>query len=136
MSRKKSAKEKLSDPKPLKKVRLDKDFAGVAAGLLMLVATPRMVDDYIRAIPKGKFSDIKTMRSDLARENGCDGTCAISTAIFVRIAAEAALEDIEQGLPTDQATPFWRLLSSTDKVTKRLAIDPEWVEQMRQKEAA
>ena len=93
----KSAREKLAQKKEIKTVLLEKDFAGIRKGELMLVATPQIVADYISDIPTGSFQTIPEMRDNLAKQNGCDGTCPVSTAIFVRMAAEAALEDMNEG---------------------------------------
>ena len=44
------------------------DFADIPAGSRMLIATPLIVDAYIRKIPKGHFTGIRQMRKDLAAE--------------------------------------------------------------------
>lgn len=129
---KKTARQKLLDGKKQpKKVRLEYDFSRIPARSLMFVGTPQIVDQYIRDIPYGTTRTIMAMRRELARKRKCDATCPVSTAFFVRIAAEAALEDIEAGKELSEVTPFWRLLSSTDKITKKLPIDPQWVDEQR-----
>jgi len=45
--------QKLDGGQPAHVEVLLKPYGGAPAGAKMLVATPRMVDDYIRAIPKG-----------------------------------------------------------------------------------
>lgn len=130
----KSAKEKLNAEKQSKKVVLDKDFAGIKAGQLMLVGTPRMIDNYIRKIPHGKVRTINRLRNELARKNGCDATCPVSTAIFIRISAEAALEELRQGRDISEVAPFWRLIGPNDKITKKLNVDKEWIEHQRESE--
>jgi len=40
---------------------------------------------------------MKTLRKDLAADFHADNTCPLSTAIFVRIAAEAAFEQFISG---------------------------------------
>ena len=37
------------------------------------------------------------MSDELAAQQDCAGTCPMSTSIFVRMVAEAALEDLEDG---------------------------------------
>jgi len=71
------------------------------------------------------------MRKQLARKRGCDETCPVSTAFFVRTVAEAALEDLAEGKPLSEVTPFWRLISSKDKVVAKLPTDPEWLDAQR-----
>ena len=130
----KSAKEHLNADKQPKMVVLDKDFAGVKKGQKLFVATPKIVDTYINKIPYGETRTIERMRRELARRRKCDATCPVSSAIFIRISAESAIIDLENGKSTSEVTPFWRLLTSKDKITKRLNIDPEWLDSQRHSE--
>lgn len=132
---KKTAREKLTAKKQIKKVKMDKAWGGMKPGDMMLVATPLMVDAYIRSIPNGRTKTIPDMRDDLARAEGCDGTCPMSTAIFVRMVAEAALEDIADGKAVSEVSPFWRMITSQDKMAKKLNVDPAWIDEQRQLEA-
>ncbi len=99
--RRKTWREKRDLDKPPKRVRLGGDFAGIPAGQLMLVATPRLVDDYLRRIPRGERRSIERLRRELARRHRCDATCPVSLAIFLRICAEAAWEELEAGASID-----------------------------------
>ena len=132
----KSAREKLAASLPPKRVRLEKTFAGIAIGKLMFVASPKIVRDYIDGIPWGQTRTIPEMRDDLACENDCDATCPVSTAIFARVAAEAALEDLEDGLAPSEVTPFWRLIGPNDKIAGRLTVDTQWIADRREVEGA
>ena len=132
---KKSAREKLAVEKQIKKVVLDKAFGGVQVGQTMLVATPQMVDAYIRDIPPGETLTVPDLRANLARAEGCDGTCPMSTSIFVRMVAEAAIEDLEDGKQVSEVSPFWRVIEGKDKIAKRLTIDPAWIDEQRALEA-
>jgi hypothetical protein len=85
--------------RPPKRVRLDKDFAGIKAGTLMFVGTPPIIDAYLRKVPPGETRTIERMRRELARAHQCDATCPVSTAIFLRIAAEAAIEHLQRSQP-------------------------------------
>lgn len=134
MAKKMTAREKLDRKKEPKKVLLDYDFAGIKSGSWMFVGTPQIVDQYVRAIPFGETRSITAMRRQLARRRKCDDTCPVSTAIFVRTVAEAALEEIQEGKPLSEVTPFWRLISSKDKVTSKLGTDPQWIDDQRQME--
>ncbi len=131
----KSAREKLAASKPTRRVRLDKNFAGAKAGELLFVASPIVVADYMRSIPRGQTKTVSEMRADLAQTADCDSTCPISTAIFARVAAEAALEDLEDGLSTAEVTPFWRLIGPEDKIAGRLPVDRQWIADRRAAEA-
>lgn len=132
---KKTAREKLAAKKELKKVVMDKAWAGMQPGQTMLVATPLLVDQYVRAIPHGQTKTIPEMRADLAARESCAGTCPMSTSIFVRMVAEAALEDIADGKAVSQVTPFWRVITSRDKIAEKLNLDPAWIDEQRSLEA-
>jgi len=131
----KSAREKLSEKKEPKKVVLGGDFSGIKGGQTMFVATPQIVAEYIRKIPFGQSRTIERMRNEIARRRKCDASCPVSTAVFVRIAAEAAIEDLNEGKSPSEVIPFWRLISSKDKVAKKLAIDGAWIDEQRASEA-
>ena len=126
--------ERLNKAKSPKVVILEKDFAGIRAGSSMFVATPKIVDEFINKMPQGRFVTMPELRADLAIEYDCDATCPVSTAIFLRVVAEAALEHLEQGAKTADITPFWRVVAPGDKVSARLPIDQKWLEARRQEE--
>lgn len=130
-----SACEKLRRKKEPKKVKLEFDFAGIKAGQMMFVGTPMLVDAYIRKIPHGDTRTIPALRNELARRNKCDASCPVSTSIFVRMVSEAALEEIAEGKSVSEVAPFWRVLQGKDKITGKLNVDPDWVDQQRQMEA-
>jgi hypothetical protein len=74
--------EKLNiDRKPVIE-KADKDFAGIKAGQMMLIPTPKLVDAYIRQISAGKQVNINTIRKDLASEYHAEVTCPLTTGIF------------------------------------------------------
>lgn len=136
MVKKLTATEKLARKKEPKKVQLKYDFAGIKTGQMMFVGTPQIVDEYIRKIPYGKTKTIPAMRKEMARRRGCDATCPVSTAIFVRMSAEAALEQMGEGKAIEDVTPFWRVIESKDKITGKLNIEPEWVDMQRKLEVS
>ncbi|MFN4102134.1 MAG: hypothetical protein ACK4GT_20420 [Pararhodobacter sp.] len=116
-------------------MRLEFDFAGIKSGSLMFVATPDILAAYIRQIPYGETRTIIAMRREIARRRRCDAMCPVSTAIFLRQIAEAALRDLADGQSLSDVTPFWRLISSDDKIAKRLPVDPAWIDTQRDLEA-
>jgi len=131
----KSAIEKLNAKKEPKVVTLDHAFAGAKEGQTMFVATPRIVADYIQKIPPGETRTLQRLRGDLALRRKCDVTCPMSTSIFVRIAAEAAIEEMEAGKPASEVIPFWRVIAGDDKIAKKLKIDGAWIDEQRAAEA-
>ncbi|MEM7508597.1 MAG: hypothetical protein AAF415_17840 [Pseudomonadota bacterium] len=129
-----TARARLSRKAEPKRVMLDRDFAGVRRGQMLFVATPQIVADYIAKIPRGETRTIPQMRGELARRRKCDATCPVSTAIFIRLVAEAAIEEIEEGTPQAEVTPFWRLIAGDYKIARRLPIDGEWIDLQRRLE--
>ncbi|MEM7430800.1 MAG: hypothetical protein AAF351_02555 [Pseudomonadota bacterium] len=131
----KTALEKLRQKKDKKIVKMENDFAGIKAGQTMLVGTPQMIDAYVRKIPSGETRTVQRMRNELARRHKCDATCPVSTAIFLRISAEAAIEQMNDGAAVTDVTPFWRAIAPEDKVATKLEIDSEWIQHQREREA-
>ncbi len=129
-----TATDRLNKAKSPKVVVLEKDFAGIRAGSTMFVATPKIVDECVNKIPAGRFITMPELRADLAIEYDCDATCPVSTAIFLRVAAEAALEKLATGAEVRDITPFWRVVAPGDKIGSRLPIDRQWLEQRRAEE--
>lgn len=134
-SRKKSWQEKLNiDRQPVVE-RSDKHFAGVKEGDMLLIPTPRLVDAYIRNIPKGHHSDLATMRKDLAAEHHAAVTCPLTSGIFLRIVAEAAYEAFEQGTPINEITPFWRIIDDKSPTAKKLSFGKAFLLERRKEES-
>lgn len=132
--KRKSWQEKLHIERQPQIEKSDKDFAGIKAGQMMLIPTPMLVDAYIRQIPKGRQVDIATLRKDLAAEYHAEVTCPLTTGIFVRIAAEAAYEEYEQGKPINKITPFWRVIDERSPAAKKLSFGMDFLKEQRQKE--
>jgi hypothetical protein len=131
-TRRKTAREKRDLDKAPKRVRLDFDFAGIPAGSMMLVATPRLVDDYLRTIPHGQTRSVERLRRELARRHRCDATCPVSLAIFLRICADAAWEELEAGAEPDAVAPFWRAVEPDSKLAKKLRADSAFIARQRE----
>ena len=131
---KKSWTDKLNAEKTHKVKYLDFDFAGIPQHSHMLVATPKIIDEYIQQIPEGSSTDVKTLRKDLALSFNADHTCPVSTGIFLKIVAEAAYEKHINGFPLHQITPFWRVIDEESKTAKKLSFDRSFISEQRQKE--
>ncbi|MFD0964088.1 hypothetical protein [Pseudofulvibacter geojedonensis] len=114
--------------------RIDKRFADMPEGCKMFIATPKIVDEYVKCIEKGNEIDIPTMRNDLAIEYGAEKTCPVTSSIFLRTVAEAALEELEQGKPIEEITPFWRMMTPKDKIAKKLSCGVDFIQKQREKE--
>lgn len=112
-------------------VVLTKPFCGAPAGAKMLVATPALVKAYLEAIPYGEERSVQQMRTDLAQAHGADVSCPTSSSIFLRIVAEAALEDRSEGMPVSKLPPFWRMVRPETELAKKLSCGPEEVAAFR-----
>jgi hypothetical protein len=134
MARKKTWQEKLHNSKPSQTKRTDFAFADIPAGGLMFIATPEIIDAYIREIPKGKSVSVLTMRNDLALEHGAEYTCPLTTGIFLRIVAEAAYEKYVESGTLEGITPFWRVIEPSAPLAKKLTFGREFVVEQREKE--
>ena len=111
---------------------MNRAVSGVPAGGMMLIPTPRQVDDYIRAIPEGMSKTQQDMGAELAKAAGADVTCPMCTGIFVRISAEAAHEEMMAG--KSMVTPFWRIIPPKANVRKKLTFGDAIVDEMRKAE--
>ncbi len=126
---------KLNAKKLPKRVMLDKDFAGIKAGSMLFVGTPQIIDAYVRKVPLGQTRTIERMRRELARQNQCDATCPVSTAIFLRISAQAAIEQLNAGQATSDVSPFWRVIEPQSTIAGKLPIDAQWIAHQRELES-
>jgi len=87
-------------------------------GRKLLVATPLLVDGLIRKVEKGRLVTINQIRARLAKDFEADSTCPLTTGIFVRIAAEAAEEDLQIG--RSEITPYWRVIRDDGSLNEKL----------------
>ena len=130
-SRAKSWKQKMQ-AKPAHTVVLDKSFAGVPAGSRLLISCPRELEEYLRTrVPVGQTREVQQMRRELAALHGADAACPVSTAIFLRIVAEAAWDEVEAGKPVTAVAPFWRVVDPKSPLAKKLRAGGPWIEQQR-----
>jgi hypothetical protein len=132
MKKKKTWLEKLDEKKePLVK-RIDINFADMTAGSRMLIATPKIIEDYIKEVGYGKQIDPLTLRKDLAIEHNADTTCPVTTGIFLRIVAEANYEKLLQGKKIAEITPFWRVIKPNSSLAKKLTFGQDFlIEQIK-----
>ncbi|MEW6034509.1 MAG: MGMT family protein [Chloroflexota bacterium] len=109
MKKRKSPREKLEQEQERRLVDTDKGR--------MLVPKPLDVDAVMRRIGEGKLVTVTQVRERLAREYGADFTCPLTTGIFMRIAAEAAEEDLEAG--RTPVTPYWRVVGTDGRLNEK-----------------
>lgn len=126
--------EKMNSGKQLEIKKVDCNFADIKAGDRMLIATPEIVAQYIRSIPKGKQTSLLQMRKDLAAAYNADITCPVTSGIFLRIVSEAAYEQYATGKSLRSTIPFWRMVSLDSNTAKKLTFGTSFLAEQRKKE--
>lgn len=126
---KKSWIDKFNQPREKMIKVIDTNFSDMKVGEKMLIATPKIIDEYINQVPKSYTVDMKTMRKDLALTHQAEVTCPVTTGIFLRIVSEVSYENIIQG--EKSPTPFWRVVDPKSKLANKLACGPRFIQKMR-----
>jgi hypothetical protein len=110
---------------------LEKPFAGLKPGQKLFIASPRLVADEIAKLPAGKAETVAAFRLRLAKRHKADATCPLSTGIFVRIAAEAAWDELEAGKALSAVTPFWRVVEPGSMLATKLRCGDDFLNAQR-----
>ena len=113
---------------------LDRRYAGHDVGELMYIASPADLDRRIRRLHSGTALTTAEFRSRVAKAVGADFVCPMSTGIFLRIVAEAALEDHAAGTPLHEITPFWRVIEPSSALASKISSGPDFIERERERE--
>jgi hypothetical protein len=108
--------EKLEKSQAPKIVQIPQKMSRFGNGT-MLIPTPKLVDELMRTVPKGKLVTVGELRRKLAKDFGTDVTCPLTTGIFVRIAAEAAEEDRTNG--KKRITAYWRVVKDDGRLNPK-----------------
>ena len=116
-SSRKSWQEKLHNQDHSKIVEIPPRMAKRLGTGTMLIPKPLDVDALIRKTRTGMLITVSEIRSRLARDNGANITCPLTTGIFVRIAAEAAEEELRDG--KKQVTPYWRVIRDDGSLNEK-----------------
>lgn len=130
----KSWQEKFDSERPFVVKIIDKKFADLPKGTKVLIATPKIVDAYIREIPEGVEVSLKRMREDLALSHDAENSCPVTTGIFLRIVSEVALQEYENGKELEEITPFWRVVNHRMPIAKKISCGLEFIINQRSKE--
>jgi len=113
---------------------LDAPYAGVKAGGTLFIASPALIDRAVRTVRRGRTRTVEQLRNDLAAENRADGTCPLTTGIFLRIVSERALEQVANGASMARVTPFWRVIDPESPLARKLSCGPAFVREQREAE--
>ena len=103
--------------------RMPATRAGMKKGDLCLLPSARLVDDFIRAIPKGKSVSLFDLRALLAKRHKADGTCPVYLGYRLRTVAEAAFEALDRGVALGRITPIWRVLDEKALTLRKLSAE-------------
>jgi hypothetical protein len=112
----------------------NKKFADIPEGSTMFIATPKVVEEYVKQIPEGHHTSLQQMRKDLAAEFNAEYTCPITAGIFLRIVSELAYEKYQNGTLLEKITPFWRMIDKKAPLAKKLSFGYDFVAEQRKKE--
>lgn len=74
----------------------------------MIIATPLLVEELVKQIPKGKLTTIKLIRERLAQDFKTDTASPLDTETFLNVIAHASEEDKASG--KKDISPYWRVL--------------------------
>jgi len=99
--------EKMEKPQEPKLVEIPPKMSQFGKGS-MLIPTPKLVDEIVRQVPRGRLVTVGEIRRRLAADFSADVTCPLTTGIFIRIVAEAAEEDRANG--RKRVAPYWRVI--------------------------
>jgi hypothetical protein len=130
----KTWKQKAAEVKPGYGFRLEKSFAGTPAGKTMFVPDPLLIDRMMAAIPSGQSKSLAEFRREIAQMQGTDATCPVTTAIYARIMAEAALEELAGCKTPAEITPFWRVIDENSTIAPKLSCGVDFIRTQRELE--
>ena len=119
------------DKEPLVKINT-KSWSDMLKGIKMFIPTPKIVDQYVFNIPKGKFNDVKSLRKEMAKDFNAEMSCPMVTGIALRIVSEASYEEYNLGL--ENITPFWRVVSPSSALAKKLYCGIDFIIDNQQRE--
>lgn len=98
----------------------------------ILIPRPIDVDALMQKIPKGKLVTPIQLRKKLSETHESDVTCAMTTGIFIRIASEAAEEDLRNG--KKKITPYWRVINNDGSLREKTPGGIEYHKELLEKE--
>ena len=113
----------------------EKKFADIPKWSRMLIASPPIIDEYVKSILYGEFIEPVKMRDDLAKEYQADKTCPVTTGIFLRVISEASYEEYEYGIDLNAIAPFWRMVNPNSKLAGKLACGIDFISKRQEQES-
>ena len=121
--------EKIEKPQEPKLVKVPPKMSQFGKGT-MLIPTPKLVDETVRQIARGRLVTVGEIRRKLAADFAADVTCPLTTGIFIRIVAEASEEDRANG--RKRVAPYWRVIKENGGLNPRFpGGEPEQARHLR-----
>lgn len=111
--------------------KLPKAWGALPKGATIAIATPKDMSAFFKRVPAGKTRSVEDLRASLAKKYKADAACPMTTGIFCRIAAEAALERMAAGAKPSEVPPFWRVIDPASPLAKKLSCGPDFIRDMR-----
>jgi hypothetical protein len=109
----------------------DKRFADLPAGTTVLVPSPRDIEAEIRGLRGAETLTFAELRERLAARHAADGTCPVMTSMNLRIVAEIALAELDDGIPADAVTEVWRVIDHRSALARKVPGGPDRIEALR-----
>jgi alkylated DNA nucleotide flippase Atl1 len=109
--------EKLEKEQQIKIVEVPAKMKATCGEGTMLIASPKIILEVVKQIPKGKITSVNKIREKLAKAYGTDTTCPITTGIFLWIVANAMDEAKTKG--AKKIDPYWRVLKEGGKLNDK-----------------
>jgi hypothetical protein len=106
-------------------------FADLPAGTTVLVPSPHDIEAEIRSLRGAETLTFTQLRERLAARHAADGTCPVMTSMNLRIVAEIALAELDDGLPADAVTEVWRAIDPRSRLARKLPGGPDRIEALR-----
>lgn len=120
-------------PKPIIEITRRR-FSDIPRGVRVVISTPAEIEREVRKIPVGVELTTAELRERIAKKHRVPFACPITTGIFLRIASEVAIEDLQAGKGIKDIMPFWRVVTPKSTIGKKLACGQDFIMQMRKKE--
>jgi hypothetical protein len=103
-------------------VKVPRDQQTRSGGAKILIPRPLDVDAVMRSVRKGKLITHRQVRARLAAESKAENSCAMTTGMFILIAAEAAEEARRAG--KKRITPYWRTIKDDGRLNPKFPGGP------------
>jgi hypothetical protein len=97
---------------------LEKKFAGHEPGSTLWISSCSEIADTIKQL--NTRSSLPELRKIIAGKNKHAVTCPLTTGLFFRIVANAAVESWQTGASIESITPFWNAIEEMDPMWSKI----------------